>query len=231
MRDQLRAIVASVGAPRDPFTPWIDAIVAGGGTPRMGPLRFDVLLSADRTVGLTLFDHGSGAPGRCAATVDPTIADPAVVQCLLSEGHVQHVGLRWSPSGFVLKFYRSSPTMSGLDVRGSRLIRRRKYHRVTGSMSVTHAELTKLPDYSHTIEARLDSGEAEDALGKTTTAVIFRPGASVDGLEAAAKILRPATSWTAPSLLLGPTSRAAALELDVYDDGREAFDGLITLGG
>ncbi len=226
MRDVLERMVDAAGAPAGLFAPWVDAAVAGGPTPPSGPLRFDVLIgSRPATFGITLFDHGDGRAVQVARRTAPSALRDAL-DTVLEGPEARHVGLRWTPAGSVLKIYRTGGAMTGvdLDVRGPH--RRRVYRRVTAPASIAHAGLT---GYSHTIEARLDPDAARDGVGKTTTAIIFGPHAPSGALIEAARALHPGTDWAPPPALLVPAARAAALELDRWDDGRERFDALITL--
>ncbi len=228
MRQTLEGIIEAVGAPSEVFAPWLDAVEAVGPTPPGGPLRFDVLAGED-VFGITIFDHGDdpglGVARRTARTL---FGDAGGLDALLGrDAGARHLGVRWSPAGCVLKIYRTGHGMIGVDLDARGPHRRRSYRRMNVVASRAHARLT---GWSHTIEARLDPGDARGGAGKTTTAIIFRPDAPFAALAAAAAALRPGSSWSPPSCLEVPRARAAALELDRWDEGREAFDALITLG-
>ena len=234
VRGALLELLTIAGAPPTPFESWLDAAARRGPTPSSGPLRHDLLLGAD-LFGLTIF----------ASTRDFALESMALSHAdrwgrevgeltreWIGEGdsrEPRHAGLRWSrASGFVLKLYRGGSEARGADITRRGLGRRRSYRRVEPPA----AALGTLRGYAHTLEARLEPEEAADGVGKTTTAVIFRPDAPLASLDAGARVLREGAAPWAETSLRSPQPerlRAAALELDRWDDGRESFDVLVTL--
>jgi hypothetical protein len=234
VRAALLSVIAAWGAPIREFLPWVEAVVARGPTPPSGPLRHDLLLGPGR-LGITLF----------ASTRDPTLEALAIdrargwgdrfvalVEAIVDAEEGRHVGLRWTEEGgFTLKLYGADGE-TGVDVSAHGAHRRRVYRRVEPP---SRLESDSLMGYSHTIEARLTPDASLTGVGKTTTAIIFGPRAPVSSLDIAAGRLRQgATPWAdlppaARHPLMGDL-RAAALELDIHEDGQESFDVLVTFG-
>jgi ubiquinone/menaquinone biosynthesis C-methylase UbiE len=203
-------------------------------------------------------EHLDAARAICAALFDPAAVDAwdAVASQVSGLDIEQHVGLAWDQRrGFRLKLFLSGHVGLGAAARvlglapgpglvgvgcdfwvGGRYRPRRYFNANDFESLLAHlgaganlpSGLMPIPPGGHAV---LTLTEANDEFGaKTTWTVIFPPGLPLDTVvqrasEGAKRGLAEVAARVAP-FGLSPS----ALELDIYDDGREETELLVTLG-